>query len=211
MAEIPLILRLKKKVHKDIALAQDLIVEALYDVFPEAVLHGGTAIWRCYSGKRFSEDVDVYIEKDDKQIKQLFEKFKQKGFQIKKKISENSIYSSLNFQGTIIRFEALFKKIKGNLANYETAESNRIIIYSLTREELIKEKIETYLKRKKIRDLYDIFFLLPKSNPNKIKKPLQKLLKKYSAPNDKENLQTIILQGAVPNPGEMINFIRGYL
>ena len=24
------------------------------------VLHGGTATWRCYSGKRFSEDLDFY-------------------------------------------------------------------------------------------------------------------------------------------------------
>ncbi|MEM1546291.1 MAG: nucleotidyl transferase AbiEii/AbiGii toxin family protein [Candidatus Methanomethylicia archaeon] len=33
----------------------------IYNSFPEAVIHGGTAIWRCYGSNRFSEDVDVYL------------------------------------------------------------------------------------------------------------------------------------------------------
>ena len=35
------------------------IVESLLEVDPGIVLHGDTAIWRCYSGNRFSEDVDI--------------------------------------------------------------------------------------------------------------------------------------------------------
>lgn len=62
--KIPLMLKLRKSAHKDIAAAQDLIVESLYDTFNDAVLHGGTCIWRCYQGKRFSEDIDMYIPKD---------------------------------------------------------------------------------------------------------------------------------------------------
>ncbi|MBM3309818.1 MAG: hypothetical protein FJY77_06125, partial [Candidatus Altiarchaeales archaeon] len=56
MTNIPLALRLKKQAHKKVAEAQDIIVRELYNVFDNAVLHGGTAIWRCYQGNRFSED-----------------------------------------------------------------------------------------------------------------------------------------------------------
>ena len=68
MAEIPIILKLKKQMQKNLALAQDVIVKELFLVFEDAVLHGGTAIWRCYSGDRFSEDVDAYIPKDEKRL-----------------------------------------------------------------------------------------------------------------------------------------------
>ena len=56
--------KLKKKMHKDIALLQDIFIDILYEIFPDCVLHGGTAVWRCYNGTRFSEDIDVYIKKD---------------------------------------------------------------------------------------------------------------------------------------------------
>jgi predicted nucleotidyltransferase component of viral defense system len=62
--KIPLSQRLKRRQHIEIARLQDIVMETLYRVFPESVLHGGTAIWRCYSGSRFSEDIDVYLEKD---------------------------------------------------------------------------------------------------------------------------------------------------
>ena len=44
MAVIPLALRLRKRIHREVALAQDLMVMEAYDRFPGAVLHGGTAI-----------------------------------------------------------------------------------------------------------------------------------------------------------------------
>ena len=54
MNKIPLQVKLKRETHRRIASAQDLIVQEVYAVFERAVLHGGTAIWRCYNGKRFS-------------------------------------------------------------------------------------------------------------------------------------------------------------
>ena len=82
---IPLILRLKKAAHREIAKAQDIIVATLYQAFDEAVLHGGTAIWLCYKGQRYSEDVDVYISKDAKKTGLFFEMLGKKGFLIEKK------------------------------------------------------------------------------------------------------------------------------
>ena len=85
MPQIPLILKLKKKAHKDIAEAQDIIIRELYTLFDKAVLHGGTSIWRCYGGNRFSEDIDVYIPNDQKRIDSLFEHLKKNGFVIYRK------------------------------------------------------------------------------------------------------------------------------
>lgn len=49
---------------------------------------GGTAIWRCYSGNRLSEDLDVYIEKRPKKIEQFFQALRTRGFQVEKKESQ---------------------------------------------------------------------------------------------------------------------------
>src|SRR3989344_6061231 len=134
----PINIKLKKRAHKDIAYAQDLIVEELYDYLPEAVIHGGTAIWRCYQGNRFSEDIDVYIKKDKIRINKFFEHLEKKGFEIKKKrIKENSLYSVLKFNNVLVRFEALFKNIKNPiLKEYENSEGIQINIFTLPPEDL---------------------------------------------------------------------------
>ena len=54
---LPMAMKLKREAHRKVAEAQDLIVVSTFDTFGDAVIHGGTAIWRCYGGNRFSEDV----------------------------------------------------------------------------------------------------------------------------------------------------------
>lgn len=212
-AEIPLILKLRKESQKKIARAHDLIIESLIKKIPDAVLHGGTAIWRCYNGNRFSEDVDVYIPRDLSKIEEFFNELEKTGFKIeKKKISENSIYSSLSFDRIIVRFESLFKKVEGILGDYKTTEGNIITISVLSPESLIKEKVETYLKRRKIRDLYDIFFLIRYiKNKPEIEKELKKLLENYEKPIDESNLKILIIEGIVPEAGKITDYIKSYL
>jgi len=208
--EIPLILKLKRTSHKKIAEAQDIIIMELYKVFDKAVLHGGTSLWRCYQGNRFSEDIDIYIQRDMNKINLLFDNFQKAGFIIeKKKIGENSIYSDLNFNGTLVKFEALFKKIKGFLKEYTAINGNLITVYTLTPEELIIEKSNTYQKRLKIRDLYDIFFLLRHAKMNEdVKKALAVLIKNFKKPLDEQDLQVIIIDGIVPSVEDMISRIK---
>lgn len=203
---IPLILKLKKESHKNIAAAQDLIIQEMYNVFNDAVLHGGTGIWRCYKGNRFSEDIDVYIKKDIKKIDLLFRNLEKKGFIIvKKKIGGNSLFSELQLNRAFVRFEALFKNVKGSLKEYETADGNLITVYTLTPEEFINEKVDTYLKRLKIRDLYDIFFLLRYTDD---KNKLQLLIKEYKKPVDEKELKVLILEGLIPDSEKMIDYIK---
>ena len=61
----------------------------------------------------------------------------------------------------------------------------------------------------KIRDLWDIFFLLKLvKNPSEIKSHINRLLKKYSTPIDEADLKTIILEGITPSAREMIEYIK---
>lgn len=208
--KIPLILRLKKGRYKEIARAQDTIIDELYKVFEKAVIHGGTAIWRCYSGNRFSEDIDIYIVKDLRKINLLFEKLKKQGFFIeKKKIGKNGMYSTLKLNNVFVRLEALFKKSKGELKEYERIDGNSKTIYTLTPEEMLKEKIDTYLKRRKARDIYDIFFLLRYVEIDKeTKKQLNKLIKNFERPLDEEELKILIFEGLTPELKDMLLYIK---
>jgi len=211
--KIPLGLRIKRKKHRDIAFLQDIIVEKLYEIFPDCVIHGGTAIWRCYNGNRFSDDIDVYLEKNINKINLLFEELKKEGFEIiKKRIKENSLFSILKFDNVEIKLESVFKKVEGTLSEYETLEGNLITVYTLLAENLIKEKIKAYLKRRKMRDLYDIFYLLRfVKEKEKIKKDLAILITEFKQPLDEDEFKTLILYGIVPRASEIIEYIKRWL
>lgn len=209
MEKIPLQIRLKRESHRKIAYAQDLIVKEVYSVFNNAVLHGGTAIWRCYNGKRFSEDLDFYLPKENKKVELLFDNIKKIGFEIKKKkISERSIYSELVLERISIRLEATFQKVSGVICDYEMSNGNFLSIYSLSTEDFLVEKARTYLKRLKIRDLWDVFFLLKNIEDVKKIREIGDLIKNYKKPDDEENLRTILLEGIVPSAEEMIQYIK---
>ena len=210
--KIPLNLKLKKKKEKDIAFAQDIIVEELYNFFPKAIIHGGTAIWRCYNGNRFSEDVDVYINRDVKKIDEFFSFLVRRGFKIlKKRIKENSVFSELTFNDIPARFEATFQVKKAIFKKYETSESFFINVYTLSSEDLIIEKVNTYLKRKKIRDLYDIHFLLDFADRKKVDEYINHLIKDYAKPIDEGNLKAIIITGAIPDSKQLIEGIKRWV
>ncbi len=52
-----------------VAALQDSVVESIFEMDENIVMQGGTAIWRCYNGNRFSEDIDIYAT--ETQIKKL--------------------------------------------------------------------------------------------------------------------------------------------
>lgn len=203
--KIPLALKIKKKVHQQIAAAQDLLMEEVYHFFPKAVFHGGTAIWRCYGGNRFSEDIDMYLP-DKNMLADFFERMKQRGFLLhKQKVIEHSLYSLLEFNRAQVRFEALFLHKKNSiLKEYELIDGNYMTVYTLSPEDLLQEKIAACLKRGKVRDLYDIFFLLRYIQGKRPKEldaiPTVPIL-------DEQNLSAILLSGPIPTVKEMKEYI----
>jgi predicted nucleotidyltransferase component of viral defense system len=211
--KIPIALKLKRKLHRDVALAQDLLVEQLYKIFEKAVLHGGTAIWRCYGSNRFSEDVDVYVKPDEAskaRMEKFFESLKRIGFEIaEKRIKANSVFSRLKLGQAEIRFEAIFKSVRAALGNYEKIDGSSIVVFTLTPEQLIEEKVAAYTKRLKIRDLYDIAFLLEKvKDRERVRKAIKALLSKYKPPKDEKELKVLLLTGAVPNKEQILAYIK---
>ncbi|MBS3091295.1 nucleotidyl transferase AbiEii/AbiGii toxin family protein [Candidatus Pacearchaeota archaeon] len=208
---VSLITKLKTERQRRIARAQDIIVKTVFEVFSNnVVLHGGTSIWRCYNGNRFSEDIDVYIPRNLHKIETFFQLLEKRGLVIeRKKISENNLFSTLKFERTEVRFEAIFKKMSGILKEYQTFEGNLEAIYTLPQEELIKEKISAYLNRFIIRDLYDVFFLLRYvQNASSILPFLKKLIDNFDNPKDESNLGALILSGITPKSTEMIEYIK---
>ncbi|MBI2548117.1 nucleotidyl transferase AbiEii/AbiGii toxin family protein [Candidatus Woesearchaeota archaeon] len=207
---IPLALRMKKESHRKIAAAQDIVVKEVYGMFNNAVFHGGTAIWRCYVGKRFSEDLDFYLPREVTKINELFNRLAKKGFTLKKrKIAANSVYSEMTLERVNLRFEATFQKKKGHLLDYENIDGTFTSVYSLTPEEFIIEKVHAYLKRRKIRDLYDLFFLTPSvTNQESVAPYLQQLMKQYQEPLDKQDLKTTILEGIIPQAKDMLEYLK---
>ncbi len=209
---VPLQLKLKKQQHRDVAKSQDIVMETLVNILPNAILHGGTGIWRCYAGNRFSEDIDVYLAHDKKKIETFFQKLHDGGFTIvKKRISDVSIYSTLQMERIQIRFEALFKKENGILHHFQKTDGNILTVFTLTPEQFLKEKIATYTKRRKVRDLYDIYFLLQIISDISLVQPeLSSLLSHYQAPLDEEDLKTIVYEGIVPTSKQMMESIKYY-
>ena len=62
--DVPIEKKLEDGMQIEMAKLQDDCVGAIWSLVPSAVLHGGTAIWRCYGGNRFSDDLDIYLRTD---------------------------------------------------------------------------------------------------------------------------------------------------
>ncbi len=195
--KIPLAKILKGKLLK-IAEMQDLIILELLRKF-DFVLHGGTAVWRVYGGKRFSFDIDLYYKKPEK-IAEYFTL--QKIFRITKKriTSGGVLYLKLKEEEEVeLNVSPFFKKIKSVEKEFWLIDGSNITIKTLSPEDLVKEKISAFLNRKKARDLYDIYYLLDFCDTRKIKSELNILAEKISKPRDFHGLREIILIGKTPS------------
>ena len=88
----PLELLLKNRNYLEIARLQDEVVSILYSLNTKLTFHGGTSIWRCYGGKRFSFDLDMYV-KNYSEISKLMEKLSQNDLYVKKSKSRGGARS----------------------------------------------------------------------------------------------------------------------
>ena len=212
MVVLPLDKRLKKQLHRNIALAQDILIMEIYNVFPQAVIHGGTALWRCYGSNRFSEDVDLYlpISARKESFRSLLDGLLGKGFIIEKfKKTEGSIFSKYSYLGVAVRLEAVFKKVEAPvLRKFEMIDGTFILVNTLKPEEILEEKIRTYLERRKVRDLYDVFFLTRTVEKQKVRGSALKLIEKFTMPIDEKELKALIISGSIPKAEEMLESVR---
>ncbi|MFH1587528.1 MAG: nucleotidyl transferase AbiEii/AbiGii toxin family protein [Candidatus Diapherotrites archaeon] len=206
--KIPLFKRLRKRLHRDLALLQDEVVDIVYGISQGAVLHGGTAIWRCYQGNRFSEDLDFYL-KAGKNFRQEFSKRAlSSGLELRKfRQTANTIFSSVSNGVVEVRLELALRTAKNPVVRaYEKADGSHMDVFTLSPESLLLEKIDAYRNRKLVRDFYDIYFLNMKiTERGAVKKGIRDLLAGGIGPVDEKNLRTLIYSGAIPSYGQMLN------
>ena len=208
---IPLENRLKKRLHVEIGRLQDEVIDIVYSLEEKTVLHGGTALWRCYSGNRFSEYLDFYLKADKKFEKEFKQKLESRGLQLLKyKKTANAVYSKISNGIVEIRFEAALRKIKDfEVREYERVDGTFSNVFTLTAEKLLLEKLEAFKNRKLIRDLYDVFMLSSFVSENKkISSKVKDFLKKVPEPLDEKNLKTIVFSGAVPSFDQMVFVLK---
>lgn len=211
---VELVRKIRKKYQREIGLAQDLIIEMLYRFFPKAVLHGGTFIWRCFNGNRFSEDIDVFLpRKEEKKIEEFFRELKKIGFEIEKlRVKETSVFSKLSHGRALVRVEVVFKRVDGELFDYECLDGRKIPVLGLPVKVLIREKIDAFLERKKVRDLYDVYFLLKfVERDEEVEEMIGKLIEKFEKPKDEDELEKVIIFGYAPKSTEILDYLKRWM
>ena len=200
--------QLKKRDQLEIAELQDNIISIAYSVTDDLILHGCTSIWRCYSGKRFSVDIDLYSKNFEENMNEFSERLRSQGLNvIKMKNTGNIIFSSISNDYSTVKFDINhIKDVKGELCHYEMVDGSIMEVLSLSAYNLIIEKIKSYNNRRFIRDLYDIYhLLLIGTEPPE---ELNKFIDNIKKPVDESVLKTIVYSGIAPSYNRMINEIR---
>lgn len=206
--KLPIRNLLKKSAQIQLAQLQDEAADIMYSLCPDAVLHGGTAIWRCYGGNRFSEDLDFYAQLNGNFESALKEEAKKRNLSITKfRRTENNIYAKLFDSRTEVSLEIAVRKKKGILVPFEKVDGSFMNVFSLSKEELIVEKASAFLNRKLIRDIYDVYFLSATADISKARDELLEFLKKAPLPVDEKNLKALLYSGAVPSFSQMLSVI----
>lgn len=128
------------------------------------ILKGGTALFLCYQSERFSEDIDLDAKNHfnlASDIKQVFEAYSDVTL-VSLKVHKNTD----TVKRYVLRYQTQYGleslKIETSFRNgYDECKSqliDNIRVYNIT--ELIEQKTNVLQFRRKIRDLYDIHFLL---------------------------------------------------
>jgi predicted nucleotidyltransferase component of viral defense system len=206
---------------------EDVLIELLYTKYRDLVFHGGTAIWRCYSGNRFSRDIDFYIDISKTERKSYYREIadflKESGFSIKEK-GYNNVTDTMHFlveSNSKMKIGINFEYKKGIPAEYTKVDDSKVIVISLTPKELLNEKIETYndklhsVRGPEVQDLYDIYYLtsLIKERDTDTVKKLSQLIKNIekNPPSNMRSLDELILAGLPPTFELMIEKLKGWL
>ncbi len=215
---LPIIKRLKKREYREIATFQDYAVDILYRSYSNMVLHGGTVIWRCFAGNRFSNDIDAYLDPKIS-LKDTRDKLKsaaeEQGIKVEKiKDTGNLMFIGFSLRGTYLKAEVshFAKGLKPIAMRFERTDGTYSDILSIPAYGLLEEKIAAYNDRRFIRDIYDIYILSSYIEKNdKVADKVSDFLNKMPPPVNEGDLAALIYDGPVPSLQSMLMQIRGRL
>ena len=210
---------------------EDTLTEILYRKHRELVFHGGTAIWRCYSGNRFSRDIDFYFGIKDEKEKEVFfngtKKFmKDLGYAVKESGYDNirgTMYVVVESYAKM-KIDINFRMKTGIPVEYSRVDDSKMIVLALTPSQLLTEKIEAYedkmnytqeYSEPEVQDLYDMYHLtsfIKTKNRIPIVR-MRKLVKSIEEdpPRNFRSLDHLILNGISPSFEMMINHLKAWL
>lgn len=189
---------------------QDLIVRTIFDTVSDATFHGGTCVWRCYDGKRFSKDIDIYIKKESS-IKRILNRLVQEGLKVRLDSERKSTVFYTIENSTDVSLQINKGSREGAVVSYVLVDGTRISSYSLTAESLILEKIDAYRDRRLERDIYDIMTLLHYVvDKNIVREKLRSFLSNIRPPRDHGALRDLIYEGVYPTFSQIVDFINSW-
>ena len=185
-----------------------------YKRYQDAVFKGGTCLKYLFGLNRFSEDIDFNIrsvEKLKQQIRSILKDLEGLGIRnyfLKEEIFKDSYTCEIGFEGPLFRgtrqtqnkfrIDAGYRvgtleKPEWSLVKSEYPETeDNFLVLAMSLEEILCEKIISLIKRKKGRDLYDLWFMI-QTGIVLDKKLLDKKLKKEKVKLD---------LGRIPNKRE---------
>lgn len=213
--ELPISSLLRRRNELETAQLEDDVVSLLSGITDRLALHGGTTVWRCYGGRRFSKDVDAYIW--DKGFKEKFmEAAERIGIEVSKFREKKLTYIHVRKGDTEIKIEPNNVERASVLVPYERVDGSRINILALSPEDLVLEKIEAYGDRRAYKDLYDITVLLNHvKHADKVRTTLSKFTKSIPEPDESfqsySEFRSIIYSGPAPSYERMSEFIKRWL
>ena len=215
---IPLNNRLRKRAQRDVALFQDVLIRVIYEIDAAIEIHGGTVVWRCFGGRRFSKDIDVYLSPNQKrdELKERIEsvasrynakviKLKETGNRIFMELLLGDIYSEID-----INYKKYYKSPV--IRQYENLDGTFYDVLTPPVEVLITEKIDAYIDRKSITDLYDMRILVDYADKNKIELQMKKFISAIDEPvelkKEEMRLADLIFEGPVPTFESLVRYIE---
>ncbi len=189
------------------AMLQDIVVRIIFKSTSKAVFHGGTCVWRCYNGRRFSKDIDIYIDKESS-IRKVLNRLAQEGFGVRKDAQMRAtLFYTIN-NSTDISLQINKTAIGGMVVPYVLIDGTLVDVRSLSAEAIIIEKINAYNDRRLERDLYDIKVLLNSvMERNLVREKLRAFIMQMHQPKDKGALKDLIYDGLVPTSPEIIDYM----
>jgi len=179
-----------------IAQLQDTLIEIIYNhVQPDAVLYGGTAVWRCYGGGRFSEDIDIYVSKSFS--KKLLPELGKHNLTVVWRNPELESNMRISDGQTTVLLEAKTGRPESVIAQYEKVDGTRMTIFTLSPLDLAVRKMEAYSSRRYIRDLYDLVQLTNFLDKNDyyVRQKFSEFIKSMKEPVDEYILRSLVYKG----------------
>ncbi|MGQ4891442.1 MAG: nucleotidyl transferase AbiEii/AbiGii toxin family protein [Candidatus Njordarchaeia archaeon] len=151
---------------------QDVILFILFTQINERfVFKGGTCLWKIYKSNRFSEDLDLEINKQFDFVQNLADYLEAWGLNVdvgKKRLTTNALYARLDISHKSlgrerVAIEVVFKEskdVKNVLYTSPYPDIPNFPINVLSIKKIIADKISAIINRNQPRDLYDLYFLL---------------------------------------------------